>query len=320
MSAQQQTPTNDDTGGKLAEALGPEATRRLGRLTTTPAQLMLAFVIVFPTIVTVYISMTWWTPLDGVSWVHAHESWAWFDNYIEVFLDKKLAGALWRTLLIVVVGVTIQFFLGFGLAVLFVEKFTGRSIYYTLLLMPMMVVPAVSGYMFLMLFQSTGPVNQIIGWIIGQPFEAVWLADSTLAVVAVIAADVWQWTPDDVPDPAGWHDGRARRPAPRRQTSWGKLVSGVLAHRAAPNESGDRHRHRHSVYRRHQAVRHHVYHNPGWSGRRDRDPVALHLQADLRRSGMVLCGGTWPDNRLCHVSDGDNPNQDHEVAVICTGL
>src|SRR5258708_38645360 len=61
--------------------------------------------------------------------------------------------------------------------------------------MPMMVVPAVSGYMFLMLFQSTGPINQILSVIAGQTVDAVWLANENLAVAAVIVAEVWQWTP-----------------------------------------------------------------------------------------------------------------------------
>jgi multiple sugar transport system permease protein len=191
MSAGKKAPVT----GRLSEALGAEKSRQVGIITTAPAQALLIFIIVFPTIVTIYISMTWWTPLDGVSWVQAHQFWAWFDNYAELFRDDRLAGALGRTLFIVFVAVGLEFILGFGLAVLFVDKFALRPIYYTLLLMPMMVVPAVSGYMFLMLFQSTGPVNQFASMITGQTIDYVWLANDGLALAAVITADVWQWTP-----------------------------------------------------------------------------------------------------------------------------
>jgi multiple sugar transport system permease protein len=181
--------------GKLVEAMGKEKSARIGLLATLPAQLLLLFIVVFPTIVTVYISLTWWTPLDGIPWTEAYTSFAWFDNYTSIPGDRKLMAALGRTLFIVVIAVGFEFVLGFGLALLFVDRFRLRPLYYTLILMPMMVVPAVAGYMFLMLFQSTGPINQIVSSVVGQPFEVVWLADETLAVVAVIIGEVWQWTP-----------------------------------------------------------------------------------------------------------------------------
>ncbi|RWB33271.1 MAG: sugar ABC transporter permease, partial [Mesorhizobium sp.] len=62
-------------------------------------------------------------------------------------------------------------------------------------LMPMMVVPAVAGYMFFMLFQSGGPVNDILSALSGFPVTIAWLSDPTLALIAVMVADIWQWTP-----------------------------------------------------------------------------------------------------------------------------
>jgi multiple sugar transport system permease protein len=59
----------------------------------------------------------------------------------------------------------------------------------------MMVVPAVAGYMFFMLFQSNGPINQILSLLTGTDVELVWLGDTTLAMAAVMIADIWQWTP-----------------------------------------------------------------------------------------------------------------------------
>jgi multiple sugar transport system permease protein len=188
-------PLMDKPGGKLSGALGAKRAARIGTLATLPAQLLLIFIIAFPTVVTVYISLTWWTPLDGTSWIQAYESWQWFDNYVEIFNDRNLGNALWVTLKIVAIAVFFEFLLGFGLAVLFVERFVAKPAYYALLLLPMMVVPAVSGYMFLILFQSTGPVNQFVAWLTGEPFQLVWFTDGFRALTVVIIADVWQWTP-----------------------------------------------------------------------------------------------------------------------------
>ncbi|MGD9538639.1 MAG: carbohydrate ABC transporter permease [Alphaproteobacteria bacterium] len=180
---------------RLAEALGAGRARRVGALSTLPAQLLLIFIFAFPTVVTIYISLTSWTPLDGVSWVEAHRFWAWFDNYAGVFQDGRLGGAIARTLLMVAIAVAAEFLLGFGLALLFIDRFAGRAVYYSLFLLPMMVVPAVSGYMFLILFQSTGPINQFISLFTPGDFEMVWFTDKTTAFIAVVAADIWQWTP-----------------------------------------------------------------------------------------------------------------------------
>jgi multiple sugar transport system permease protein len=49
--------------------------------------------------------------------------------------------------------------------------------------------------MFFMLFQSGGPVNDIISSLTGTQFTLAWLSSPTWALVAVMIADIWQWTP-----------------------------------------------------------------------------------------------------------------------------
>jgi multiple sugar transport system permease protein len=169
--------------------------RRLGTWMILPAQLLLLFIVVFPLLMQIYISLTYWGPTDGVSWIYAYRSLNLFDNYVTFFSDGALWAAILRTLFIMAVAVPLEFVLGLGLATLFVDTFPGRRIFYSILLTPMMVVPAVAGYMFYMLFQSNGPVNQILSFLTNSNVELVWLSVPHLALVAVIAADVWQWTP-----------------------------------------------------------------------------------------------------------------------------
>jgi multiple sugar transport system permease protein len=169
--------------------------RRLGTLMILPAQLLLLFIVVFPLLMQIYISLTYWGPTDGVSWIFAYQSLNLFANYVTFFTDASLWAAIARTLFIIVVAVPLEFFLGLGLATLFVDSFPGRRVFYSILLTPMMVVPAVAGYMFYMLFQSNGPVNQILSFLSNSKVGLVWLSVPHLALAAVIAADVWQWTP-----------------------------------------------------------------------------------------------------------------------------
>jgi len=169
--------------------------RRLGALMILPAQLLLLFIVVFPLLMQIYISLTYWGPTDGVSWIYAYQSLNLFANYVTFFTDANLWAAIARTLFIIVVAVPLEFLLGLGLATLFVDSFPGRRVFYSILLTPMMVVPAVAGYMFYMLFQSNGPVNQILSFFSNSKVELVWLSVPHLALTAVIAADVWEWTP-----------------------------------------------------------------------------------------------------------------------------
>lgn len=169
--------------------------RRLGLRLTLPAQILVLFISVFPLLMQLYISMTDWSPLSGLWWPQAWEMWNSFANYIDLARDDRLWAALGRTLLVMAVCVPIQFLLGLGLALLFIDNFAGKRVLYSILIMPMMVVPAVAGYMFYMLFQSGGPVNDILSWFTTDPVAIAWLSDPTLALVAVMLADIWQWTP-----------------------------------------------------------------------------------------------------------------------------
>jgi multiple sugar transport system permease protein len=167
----------------------------LGFRLTLPAQILVLFIAVFPLLMQLYLSLTDWSPLAGVQWPWAWQFWNSFANYGDLPGDGRLWSALGRTALVILVCVPVQFFLGLGLALLFVDDFPGKRVAYSVLIMPMMVVPAVAGYMFYMLFQSGGPVNWLLGAILGRDVAIAWLSDPTLALIAVMIADIWQWTP-----------------------------------------------------------------------------------------------------------------------------
>ena len=185
------------TDARPAPSLHSAATpgARLGFKLTLPAQVLVLFISVFPLLMQLYISLTDWSPLTGAAWPRAWEYWNSFANYLDLFDDEKLWRSIARTLLVVAVAVPIQFFLGLGLALLFVDDFPGKRVAYSILIAPMMVVPAVAGYMFFMLFQSGGPVNDLLSLFTPEPVAIAWLSNPTSALVAVIIADIWQWTP-----------------------------------------------------------------------------------------------------------------------------
>lgn len=168
---------------------------RLGLWLTLPAQLLLLFVAVFPLLMQLYLSFTDWTPLSGRNWTLAYELWIGWWNYTDLFEDPRFHRALWRTFIVVIVAVPVEFLLGLGLATLFMKEFRGKRILYSTMLVPMMIVPAVAGYMFFLLFQSDGPINGLISALTNTNVSIRWLTDPDLALFTVILSDIWQWTP-----------------------------------------------------------------------------------------------------------------------------
>jgi len=195
MTATDVTPKTKPLSGPIASTTDSQSMAKLGFRLTLPAQILVLFISVFPLLMQLYISLTDWSPLSGIAWPRAWEMWNGFANYSDLVSDHRLWSALGRTALVMAVCVPLEFLLGLALAMLFVDSFPGKRVLYSILIMPMMVVPAVAGYMFYMLFQSGGPVNDLLGALIGKPVTVAWLSDPMLAMIAVMIADIWQWTP-----------------------------------------------------------------------------------------------------------------------------
>jgi len=175
--------------------LGGRNEKRVGRTLITPGQLLMAFIVLFPAAIAIYIGFTSWGPTTGADFWHAYQYWHWFDGYWEALSSSAFWAAMWRTVLITVVCVAVEFVLGFGLALLLLKTFRGRGFVTVFFLLPMMVVPAVSGFIFFMLLQQDGPVNEALQVVFGLDQPIRWLQDSGIAIWSVMLVDIWQWTP-----------------------------------------------------------------------------------------------------------------------------
>jgi multiple sugar transport system permease protein len=183
--------------------LGARSETGISRTLVGPGQLLLLFLIVFPAGVATYISFTAWAPTSGHIWYQAYKDWNswWLNNFWEALSGGSFWSAIWRTVIVTVVGVSCEFLLGFLLALLFLREFRGRNLLTVIFLLPMMVVPAVAGLIFFMLFQTEGPVNAALTAVLSDflhltgPIHIGWLSDPGIALWSVILADIWQWTP-----------------------------------------------------------------------------------------------------------------------------
>lgn len=155
---------------------------------------LLYFLGVFPLALEIYVSLTDWYPIGGQQYFW-DSRFIGLGNFLELSGDALFGGSILRTVLVVVVAIFLEFVFGLILALLFMDRFRGKTIFTSIVLLPMMTVPAVTGYIFRMLFLHAGPVNDALSAIAGSRVSVGWLTSAWPALVAVILMDVWQWTP-----------------------------------------------------------------------------------------------------------------------------
>lgn len=119
-----------------------------------------------------------------------------FGNYADLFASTDIWRGLSRTFLFVVVGVTTQTLLGLLLGFLFwgSTNLPGRRVALTLLFAPMVLTPVATGTFFRLIYNpSFGGLN---GLIAAAGFEPInFLGRPDIAFWAVLAVDIWMWTP-----------------------------------------------------------------------------------------------------------------------------
>ena len=111
-----------------------------------------------------------------------------------LFAPAGRPGTLVVTMLYVAVGITLQYLIGLGLALLCAQQLAGRRFFRVVFLLPMMITPVGVGYLFRMLADTNkGPLVPVWGALGLQSF--VWDNNAWGARIAVMFGDIWQWTP-----------------------------------------------------------------------------------------------------------------------------
>jgi len=159
----------------------------LPALFLAPALAVLLSLSIYPLIYSVTISLQRETAA-GVTWTLA--------NFTRLVSDNFFWTALAHTFVYAVAALTFEFLLGLGLALLLNDQIRGRGFFRASLLVPMMLPPVVVGVVWrLMLNPNFGAVNGTLKQFGIDTDNLTWTASPKLAMVSVIAVDVWQWTP-----------------------------------------------------------------------------------------------------------------------------
>lgn len=172
--------------------------RRGAWLLIAPALLLLAFAAGWPLLRTIWFSFTN-AMLDnpneyeivGVANYFAHRD----GMAIGVLSDPLWWQAVGNTLWFSIVSVSLELVLGLLLALLMNEKFRGRALVRTAILVPWAIPTIVSAKMWGWMFHDQyGVINDLLGRL-GLPSHLAWIAEPSLSMWAVVIADVWKTTP-----------------------------------------------------------------------------------------------------------------------------
>ena len=164
------------------------ANRLTPYLFMVPAVVIMAMALIYPLGYMIWGSFRDWNPSQTIG----ESEFVGLKNYITLANDSYFLESLTVTLKFAFFVVSFEMIIGVGLALLLDRNIRGMSLLRTLFILPMMIAPVVVGLMWRYMYHPTvGTFNRSLDSL-GLP-KVDWLGDH--ALMSVIIADIWQWTP-----------------------------------------------------------------------------------------------------------------------------
>jgi multiple sugar transport system permease protein len=159
---------------------------RFGWTILSPALVITLGVIVYPLLFALVASFTTYGFLNPF-----FNQFVGFENYALIFRDKYFWNSLYVIFKFVFCVVCIEFFLGFGVALLLNRKIKAKGLFYTILTVPMVMAPvAVALIWRVFLHPELGIMNYFLSLFRINPVN--WLGSSKVAFWTLIMVDIWQ--------------------------------------------------------------------------------------------------------------------------------
>jgi multiple sugar transport system permease protein len=152
---------------------------------TAPGLSALMLIVLFPLLFTIFTSAFDYTVLH-----RSFDTFVGLDNYPAAFADEYFAESLLVTLKFVVAVVILEFLIGFTVALMLNAVTRFKSIYYLILLLPLLINPVVVALIWRMfLHPELGIVNYLLSLVHLGPVN--WLGDVRIAFWTVVLVDIW---------------------------------------------------------------------------------------------------------------------------------
>ncbi|BCX06980.1 sugar ABC transporter permease [Fischerella thermalis CCMEE 5330] len=156
-----------------------------------PALLLLLLVFGYP------ILRAFWLSLFAQNLgTQLQANFAGLDNYVRMAGDGRFWQSFWISSVFTTASVIFELVLGLGIALILNQRFFGRGAVRTVAIIPWALPTALIGLAWAWIFNDQfGVVNDILLRLGVIQTGINWLGEPTLAMVAVVFADVWKTTP-----------------------------------------------------------------------------------------------------------------------------
>jgi len=155
-----------------------------------PAAVIMVLACLYPLFSALQLGFYDWSL--GTPWSDA--KFVGFDAFITAYSNKSVWKSLGTTLLFTLICVSSEMLLGIILALALEKPVRGTAFFRTMFILPMMIAPIAVGLIWRYMFDAQfGLINAVLELLNLTPMA--WLADQTLAFLAIVIADIWQWTP-----------------------------------------------------------------------------------------------------------------------------
>lgn len=182
--------SNAATGLLPRSKLAAWAERHFKWLIVAPAVLLILALSIYP------LLFSLWVDFVNYDFEIPGHAFVGLLNFTTVVSDPVAQKSLLLTAIFSVINVTLEFLLGFALALAMVRGFRGRGLVMSILIIPLFISPVIVGQSWALFLQRPfGPADYLLSEILRRPVEISWLSDWPWYYVAIVIADVWQWTP-----------------------------------------------------------------------------------------------------------------------------
>ncbi len=154
-----------------------------------PALIVVLTVLVYPMFYAIYMSGYEWNLFNQTG-----RKFLLFGNYVRLFKDSEFLHSLWLQLGFIIIALPIETVIGFFVALLLNREGKFFSVVRSLLLLPVFILPVISGLTWRMMLQPEYGMISFILEKLGFGVKA-WLAEPKFAYGMVIVQDVWRMWP-----------------------------------------------------------------------------------------------------------------------------
>jgi multiple sugar transport system permease protein len=158
--------------------------RRQAWLLMSPALLVLGVLTIYPSLWVLWLSLHDYVPIFEIS------RFVGLRHYLFLPTDTRFLGAAATTAVFTITSVALETVLGVAVALALVGQRRGRRLAFSLLLLAWAMPAVVTARMFEWLYH---PAAGLVNYALGASFN--WLGETTLALPALVLADVWRTMP-----------------------------------------------------------------------------------------------------------------------------